>query len=275
MNSRGGSRGRRLQSRGLVAPRNFCAIIGSQAFRVGVPGGERRPIVHPIGRERRTGMTEPDSTAQSAGSSVSHRGASVPEAVPAAQRTILPLDPAVLERVRARDPEALGQLFERYFDAVYALVHRLLGDRAAAEDAASEVFLKVHRAAHQLDPSRDPAPWLMTIATNVCRDLWRSGAYRMSSQRATELEDPSVAGRLTTGGNDPERDALKSERDRIVHAALQELPEAMREVIVLHDWQGLSHQQIADAWGIEHAAVRKRYSRALAQLSKLLEGRLR
>jgi RNA polymerase sigma-70 factor (ECF subfamily) len=181
----------------------------------------------------------------------------------------------VLERVRQRDPEALGQLFERYFDLVYALVHRLLGERAAAEDAASEVFLKVYRAAHQLDPARDPAPWLMTIATNVCRDLWRSGAYHMSRRHAAAIDEPALEGRLSPGGNEPESGALANERERLVHEALMQLPEPLRTTVVLHDWQGMSHQEIAEALGLEHAAARKRYSRALAALAKLLEGRLR
>jgi len=190
-------------------------------------------------------------------------------------RTIEPLDRATLERVRARDGEALGLLFERYFDAVYALVHRLLGDHAAAEDAASEVFLKVHRAAHQLDPGRDPAPWLMTIATNVCRDLWRSGAYRMSRRQAAALDDPSVAGQLTRAGDGPEHEVISAERERLVQEALMQLPPPLRTAIVLHDWQGLSHQEVADALGLEHAAARKRYSRALSALARRLEGRLR
>lgn len=185
-----------------------------------------------------------------------------------------PPDPAVLDGVRRRDPEALGKLFERYFDMVFALVHRLLGDRAAAEDAASEVFLKVYRAAHQLDPSRDPAPWLMTIATNVCRDLWRSGAYRMSRSHAAPLDSPAVAAALTTGANEPEVGALATERDRIVQEAMLQLPEPLRTAVVLHDWQGMSHPEIAAALGLEHAAARKRYSRALAALASLLEGKL-
>jgi RNA polymerase sigma-70 factor (ECF subfamily) len=166
-------------------------------------------------------------------------------------------------------------LFERYFDSVYALVYRLLGERSAAEDAASEVFLKVYRAAHQLDAGRDPAPWLMTIATNVCRDIWRSGAYRMSRRQASALDEPAIEARLTTGANEPERDTLANERDRLVHEALLQLPEQLRTAVVLHDWQGWSHQEIAAALGLEHAAARKRYSRALAALAKLLEGRLR
>jgi len=180
----------------------------------------------------------------------------------------------MLERVRARDPQALGELYERYFDTVYGLVHRLLGQRAAAEDAASEVFLKVYRAAHQLDSSRDPAPWLMTIATNVCRDLWRSGAYRMARRSASVEDDPVVAARLTSGTNDPERAVLASERERLVQEALGRLPESLRIAIVLHDWQGMSHQEVAVVTGIEHAAARKRYSRALSALARLLKDRL-
>lgn len=184
-----------------------------------------------------------------------------------------PLDAETLERIRRRDPEALGALFDRYFDSVFGLVFRLLGDRTLAEDAASEVFVKVYRAAHQLDSSRDPAPWLMTIATNVCRDLWRSGAWRMN-RRSHELDDPVAAAHLTTGRNDPEQDVAQRERERAVQDALTRLPEPLRVAIVLHDYEGLSHQQIAEMTGIEHAAARKRYSRALAALARELKGRL-
>src|SRR5436309_750105 len=124
--------------------------------------------------------------------------------------------PAELERVRARDPEALESFFERYFDRVYGLVFRLLGDRTLAEDMTQEVFLKVHRAAHQLDPGRDPAPWLMTIAHNACRDLWRSNAWKLPPRAASLDGDSPLAATLTRGTNDPERDLLADERERLV-----------------------------------------------------------
>lgn len=182
------------------------------------------------------------------------------------------LDRATLEAVRVRDPAALGRLFDACFPRVFSLVHRLLGDRTLAEDAAAEVFLKVYRAAHTLDPGRDPSPWLSTIATNVCRDLWRSSAYRMS-RRAASVHDEVVADRLSSGTDEPERDLLVREREEMVRSALVALPDPLRVAIVLHDYEGLSHQEVADATGIEHAAARKRYSRALAALGKLLAGR--
>jgi RNA polymerase sigma-70 factor (ECF subfamily) len=195
---------------------------------------------------------------------------------PAAGRDrIAPPDRAELERVRARDPEALAAFFERYFDRVYGLVCRLVGDRALAEDMTQETFLKVHRAAHQLDPTRDPAPWLMTIAHNVCRDLWRSSAWRLG-RRATSLDgDSPLAATLSRGTNDPERDLLADERGRLVQAALVRLPDPLRTAILLHDYEGMGHEEIAAITGIGHAAARKRYSRALEALARLLKESLR
>ena len=178
-----------------------------------------------------------------------------------------------LERVRARDPEALGAFFERYFDRVYGLVLHLLGERAAAEDATQEVFLKVHRAAAQLDPARDPAPWLTTIAYNTCRDLWRSSAYRMSRRSASVEQDAAVTMRLSHG-DDPEKVLLSAERERLVRDAIATLPEPLRAVVLLYDYQGLNHQEIADLLHVNHAAARKRYSRALAALGKSLKEKL-
>jgi RNA polymerase sigma-70 factor (ECF subfamily) len=178
---------------------------------------------------------------------------------------------AVLEELRLRDPAAMGAFFEHYFDLVFGLVFHLLADRTAAEDVTQEVFYKVYRAAHQLDPTRDPAPWLTAIAYNACRDLWRSGTHRMGLRSASIDDDPAVAERLTHGTNDPERDTLANERERRVQEAVAELPEPLRTTIVLHDYQGLSHQEIAKLLEIEHAAARKRYSRALAALAGLLQ----
>lgn len=181
---------------------------------------------------------------------------------------------AELERVRMRDPEALAAFFERHFDRVYGLVYRLLGDRTLAEDMTQEVFLKVHRAAHQIDPSRDPMPWLMTIAHNACRDLWRSNAWKLTRKSASLDGDSPLAETLSHGTNDPERDLLAAERERLVREALLKLPEPLRVAIVMHDYQGLGHDEIAVITGVNHAAARKRYSRALAALAGLLEGRL-
>jgi len=189
-------------------------------------------------------------------------------------RGATPVPPrTVLEGVRARAPEALGAFFDHYFGLVFGLSFRLLGDRTQAEDLTQEVFYKVHRAAHRLDPNRDPAPWITAIVYNACRDLWRSGAHRMGRKSDT-IDDPAIALRLT-GDNEPERDLLARERERLVQEALGELPEEARAIVLMHDYHGLGHTEIAEIMGVEHAAARKRYSRALAALGRLLKEKLR
>ncbi len=165
----------------------------------------------------------------------------------------------------------MGAFFDAYFPHIYGLVFRLLGHEAAAEDAAQEVFLKVHRAIGRLDPERDPGPWLTTIAYNVCRDRWRSSADKMSRQSSSLEHQPELANRLTHPDESPEDSVLRSERASLVRRALDQLPEQQREVVLLHDYEGFTHDEVATMIGATHAAVRKRYSRALASLGVVLK----
>lgn len=212
----------------------------------------------------------PEGSATSASGAASALGTASEAAESRGGGSVPPLPTDVLEGVRRHDREALGRFFDHYFDHVYRLVHRLLGERAAAEDVTQDVFFKVYRAAHQLDVSRDPAPWLTTIATNACRDVWRSGAYRMGRRSDSIDGESGVAERLSRGGNEPERLVLSRERERLVRDAIDHLPEHLREAVLLYDYQGLSHPEIAELLGIHHAAARKRYSRALEALGKRL-----
>jgi RNA polymerase sigma-70 factor (ECF subfamily) len=182
------------------------------------------------------------------------------------------LDRQTLEAVRAREPAALARFFDAYFGRVYAVAVRLLGDRTRAEDAASDVFLRVHRAAGRLDPTRDPWPWLVTITTNVCRDLWRSGYERMRRHSAAP-DEPGIEAALGASPHDPVKDLEARQRAQAVDAALAALPEDLRLSVVLYDYVGRSHEEIAELVGISHDAARKRHSRALVALGKALKER--
>jgi len=176
-----------------------------------------------------------------------------------------------LERVRERDSHALATFFEFYFDRVYGLAYRLLGDHASAEDVTQDVFQKVHKAAPQLDTSRDPGPWLMTITHNACRDHWRSKAFKLT-RRSQSLEDTEgLIETLAAPGESADEALVRDERARQVQAAIQKLPEDLRSVVILHDYQGLGHEEIAMMIGATHVATRKRYSRALGRLAALLK----
>jgi RNA polymerase sigma-70 factor (ECF subfamily) len=177
-----------------------------------------------------------------------------------------------LEAVRRRDREALGEFFEIYFDRLYNVAYRIVGEHALAEDVLQEVFLKVYRAADQLDPDRDPGPWLVTLTRNACREQWRRRRRRVD-RRARSLDSgPGLRETLPAGDAGPEDATLRSERDRTVARALMKLPISLREIVVLHDYHGLTHDEIGRVVGARSATIRKRYSRALAGLREFLRG---
>jgi RNA polymerase sigma-70 factor (ECF subfamily) len=199
---------------------------------------------------------------------------SVEEDVDQPTRACGPLSRETLEGAQRRDPEALGELFERHADRIYDLAYRLLGERAAAEDAMQEVFLKIYRGVPKLDIERDPAPWVLRVTQNVCRDVWRSAQYRASRRSRPIHEEVDSGLTLAAHSADPEQAMLKSERERLVQEAIMRLPPTLRVVVVLHEYMGLPHQEVADIVGASHTAVRKRHSRALAKLGRFLKGTL-
>jgi RNA polymerase sigma-70 factor, ECF subfamily len=182
-----------------------------------------------------------------------------------------PIPAAVIAGACKGDPSALAALFEACFDDIYALAARMLGDRTQAEDVVQEVFLRLHKAAANLDPQRDPRPWLRTITANLCRDHFRSFGARVTRESVSVDAEPGSAAPLSSDGPAPDADLLDREKTDQVLAAVDQLPEPLREIVLLRDYENLSHDEIAEIVGASGAAVRKRYSRALSALGDLLQ----
>ena len=182
-----------------------------------------------------------------------------------------PLPAWVLPGVVRGDPEALGALFEACFDDLYGLAMHLMGHPSQAEDIVQEVFLRLHKAAETLDPSRDPRPWLRTVTANLCRDHWRSFGAKVARKSESVDQDQEKGPVLTNGAPGPEDNLVQRQNAELVQAALMKLPEKLREVVVLRDYQDLPHEEIAEIVGASPVAVRKRYSRALDALGQLLQ----
>jgi RNA polymerase sigma factor (sigma-70 family) len=175
-------------------------------------------------------------------------------------------DSQLLSGVRRRDADALARFFDVAFPYVYSLAYRLTGHREASEDIAQEVFLKVYRAADRLDVNRHAKPWITTITYNACRDVARRAARR--PETSTDA-DPPVE--VLQSNETPEDVFAKRERVRLVEAALRELDDLSRTVVILHDFCGSAHGEIAAIIGASEANVRKRYSRALSRMAKTIK----
>ena len=174
-----------------------------------------------------------------------------------------------LKRAQSGDAEALGRFFDHHFDRIFSVVYRFVGSVETAQDITQEVFLKVRRHIGRLDIENDPAPWLYTVAVNACRDHRRSAWWRISRQSVPldhDLAAPALSSRMPS----PEEALVTAEEEGRVQAAILQLPPELGMSVVLHDFEGLSHDLIARITGTSHAAARKRHSRALRALAALL-----
>ena len=142
-----------------------------------------------------------------------------------------------------------------------------------AEDAVQDAFLRAHQAFASYQGGSEKA-WLMTIVRNVCLTLLkrrvRPGNVVMLDEAMGELEKASADIVPASLNSRPDAELLaKIERAR-VQAALKKLPQNLREIVVLREFEDLSYQEISEIVGIPVGTVMSRLSRARAQLKALL-----
>lgn len=160
------------------------------------------------------------------------------------------------------DRSAFAELFRRYAPRLQRLMQRDLGGAEDAHDLVQQTFLQLHRARRDFRPGAKLRPWLFTIALNLKRQHFR----RLGRRPETSLSDEEGQEPAARGA-DPEARV----GDVQLRAALLRLPEAQREVIVLHWFEGLSFREIAQAVGASQPAVKVRAHRGYNRLRKTME----
>jgi RNA polymerase sigma-70 factor (ECF subfamily) len=181
-------------------------------------------------------------------------------------------DDALLARVADGDKDAFALLYRRYERPVFAVLLRFGGQRALAEEWLQEAFTRVWLAAGSHDAARGAVrPWIFAIALNTARSELGRKRHRTPhvSLDATALELPDA------GGGEPRLAArLDGERRADVLAqALLELPDHLREVVVLRCTRELSFAEIAEVTGCPQGTLKSRFHRATAALKELVARR--
>lgn len=176
----------------------------------------------------------------------------------------------LVQRAQRGELAAFNSLVLRFQDAVFALVARMLGQREAAEDVTQEAFVAAWR---HLGTFRGGSfkSWLFTIAANRARDELRRGVRRPTTSLDAARDDPDRAD-LDPPDRDPtpEGVAEQGEMRAALEAALRELPDDWREVVVLSDIHGMDYAEIAQATGVAVGTVKSRLSRARARLRDIV-----
>jgi len=167
-------------------------------------------------------------------------------------------DSTLLERARTGDSLAIEALYRRHAARVYSIVRRLAGDEALAEDWAQETWIRVLRALPGFRGDAQFTTWLYRVAVNSALQARRWRERRAGQEQPLE---PTVMGPPV--GDQP---LLRVRLER----ALSRLPAGMREVLVLHDVEGFTHEEIAEMLGVTPGTSKSQLFKARARMRELL-----
>ena len=161
--------------------------------------------------------------------------------------------------------EDFDAVFREYFAPVHRFIARRVG-MALAEDLAAEVFVTAFRRRAAYQPERGSLrSWLYGIAVNVVRGHWRDEQQLLELDARVARDLPGLAAAAQFADAADERVIAAALAPRIL-GALAALNREQREVLLLHAWASLSHEEIAAALGIAQGTARSRLSRARAAL---------
>ena len=167
-------------------------------------------------------------------------------------------DLELIRHAQAGDAEAIRGLYSRHSTRVYSVIRRLAGDDALAEDWAQEAWVRVFRALPGFRGESRFTTWLHRIAVNSALHGRR---WRERRARHETALPPSLT---QTSSGDQAVLRMKLER------ALEKLPDRMRQVIVLHDVEGYTHEEIAEFMGVTPGTSKSQLFKARARMRELL-----
>jgi RNA polymerase sigma-70 factor, ECF subfamily len=175
-------------------------------------------------------------------------------------------------RLVGGDDTALNELMDRHASRLFNYLLRCLGNLEDSEEIALESFARVYQHRDRFKPAFKFSTWLYTIATNLLRDHLRYRSRRPVTSLESRFESSAPDRTALMRSPDPSPSELfeKTERSRLVRQAVAELPDDLRIPLVLAEFEGQSHAQIADLLGCSAKAVEMRVYRARKDLKATL-----
>ena len=164
----------------------------------------------------------------------------------------------LIEAARAGDQHAMGALYATHADRVYSVVRRVVGDDHLAEDVSQDAWVRAFEKLHQFRGDAAFSTWMHRLAVNQAVNRLRSQGRRSKLETAPELRLPI---------QEPDESVL---HQRQLVRALDALPDGYRTVLVLHDVEGLTHEEIGDRLGIAAGTSKSQLHKARARMRDLL-----
>jgi len=186
-------------------------------------------------------------------------------------------DTQLMVRFAEGDERAFDRIVENFRNQVFGIIHRYVGDWAAAEDCSQEVFLRIYRLKSSYTPTARLSTLVYRITTNLCLNVVRDASKRqaVSLDAPHGPEGPPLGATLEHASAEAPGDALEArERAEMVWKALSRIPDRQRIALILHRFEALSYAEIAQALETNVDAVKALLSRARQSLADALRADL-
>jgi len=183
-------------------------------------------------------------------------------------------DQSDMERLMGGHDAALNDLMERHAAGIFHFLCRMTGSEEDAHDLAQETFVRVFRSRHRFQAGQRFSTWLYAIAANLARNhfRWRARHPAVSLEAESPAAGRSIGENLPAKAASPDDQALAVERAQAVRAAVRQLPEELREAVILCEWEEQSVAAAAEILGATPKAVESRLYRARQRLREQLKG---
>ena len=179
-------------------------------------------------------------------------------------------DEQIVEIAVRENPEAFGEIVRRWERKIFALCFGMLNREDEAKDATQEAFISAYKNLAKFRGDAKVSSWLHRIAVNQCLTVKRRAKSRAESyldEETNEAERVFVA----PGRKSPSRQTEQKERHALVRQAVGALPEELREVVVMKEFEEMTFQEISDVLELPLSTVKSRLYTALKQLRMKLE----
>ena len=189
-----------------------------------------------------------------------------------------PTDAELLARFGEGDEAAFRELVNRYKNGLYAFLKQFLNHQDMVEDTFQETFLQLFTSRASFDTSRPLRPWLFTIAANKAKDALRKRQRTAAIPIGTiaesqEMSFDDVLNTLTSDSSTmPYEELQKSETASLVGKVITDMPENLREILILAYFNKFSYKQMAQILSIPIGTVKSRLHTAVGRFAKEWKG---
>lgn len=185
-----------------------------------------------------------------------------------------PDDHHLMRMAQRGDAQAVTVLYTRYRRKILNYLYRFTGNRASAEDLTQETFIRVVQHVNSYRPTGSVAGWIYRIAENLALNAirGRKGISEFSLDEPLQLAEDSVDRKETIADDSlqPDEEAVQSEKEALIQAALLKVSAKYREVLILCDLEGYRYHEAAQMLRCSINTVASRLARGRAQMAELL-----